>query len=254
MFGVTAPHVVKTTSVIIPGISKICFVRNVMTTKSMFLGASILALAVSAPVVARAASDQQTLIDRASITISDLKRDKEFGTAKTLLQKARAILIVPRLYKGGFFVGGEGGDGLLLTHAQNGWSAPAFYGIGSASFGLQIGLEQSEMILFVMSQKALDALMADQFKIGAEAGLAVVTLGSNVEGATTSAGGADIVTWASSTGAYAGVSLNGSVIKPSPDSDRAYYGRSVTTRDIVYRRAVSNPGAAPLQQALATVR
>jgi SH3 domain-containing YSC84-like protein 1 len=223
-----------------------------MLTISRMLGASAIVLsAAAAP--AHAQTDQQQLVDRARITIEDLKRDKEFGTAKDLIHHARAILIVPRLYKGGFIVGGEGGSGVLLGRTSGGgWSSPAFYAIGSASFGLQIGLQESEMILFVMTQKGLDALMQDQFKVGVGAGIAVVTLGSSVEGATTSAAGADIVTWASSSGAYAGVSLNGSVIKPQPDDNAAYYGRKLTTQQII--RGVESPNGAALRQSLATVR
>jgi SH3 domain-containing YSC84-like protein 1 len=225
-----------------------------MKITRIFLSASFGALALLSVSAANAASDQQSLVDRARITIDDLRKDPSFGNARDLLRTARAILIVPRLYKGGFFVGGEGGNGVLLAREKNGtWSSPAFYGIGSASFGLQIGLEQSEMIIIIMSQKALDALMTDQFKVGANANIAVVTLGSGVEGATTSHAGADIVTWASSSGAYAGVSLNGSVIKPLQGDTAAYYGRKVTPRDILYHQNVSNPGAASLRQALLSV-
>jgi SH3 domain-containing YSC84-like protein 1 len=210
---------------------------------------ALLALAFAAP-MAHAASDQQNLVDRARITIDDVYKDKAFGNSPDLIHKARAILIIPRLYKGGFFVGGEGGDGVMLARTPHGWSQPAFYAMGSASFGLQIGLEQSEVVLFIMSQKALDAVLRNQFKFGANAGLAVVTLGSSVGAATTSAAGADIVVWASSSGASAGITLDGSIIKPSPDSDRDYYGRNLNTRDIIFRNEGINPGAASLRQAL----
>ncbi len=225
-----------------------------MKTATRLLGATILASSMSlmlgAP-LATAASDQQSTVDRAKVVVGDLRQDKEFGTARDLLHRARAVLIVPRLVKGGFFVGGEGGDGVLLTHQQaGGWSQPAFYAIGSASFGLQIGVEQSEMVMIVMSQKALDALMHDQFKIGADAGLAVVTLGAGVEAGTTAAAGADIVVWASSSGAYAGVTVNGSIVKPQFDADRTYYGPGVTARDILFRGTVVNPSAGPLVSAM----
>jgi len=227
---------------------------TVMNTATRLLGATILATSMSlmlgAP-LATASSDQQLTVDRAQLVIGDLRQDKEYGNARDLLHRARAVLIVPRLYKGGFFVGGEGGNGVLLTHKQaGGWSEPAFYAIGSASFGLQIGLEQSEMVMFVMSQKALDALMHDQFKIGEDAGLAVVTPGAGVEAGTTAAAGADIVVWASSSGAYAGVSLNGSIVKRQFDADRTHYGPGVTARDILFRGAVANPSASPLVRAL----
>ena len=229
-----------------------------MNTATRLLGGSMLSLGLSLGVLgappAHAQSDQQVTVDRAGFVINDLRHDKAFGNARDLLQRARAVLIVPRLYKGGFLVGGEGGTGVLLTQKSGGgWSEPAFYAIGSASFGLQIGLEQSEMIMFVMSEKALDALMRDQFKFGAEAGLAVVTLGSNVEAATTAAAGPDIVVWASSSGAYAGVSLNGSIIKPQFDEDHAYYGPGVTQRDILFSGTVANPHAGALVSALGSL-
>lgn len=229
-----------------------------MNTATRLLGATMLSAGLSLSVLgappAHAESDQQTTVDRALFVVNDLRHDKEFGSARDLLHRARAMLIVPRLYKGGFFVGGEGGNGVLLTHqAGRAWSEPAFYVIGSASFGLQIGLEQSEMVMFIMSQKALDAVMQAQFKIGADAGLAVVTLGSAVEAATTAAAGADIVVWASSSGAYAGVSVNGSIIKSQPDADRAYYGPGVTQRDILFRGTVANPHASALVGALGSL-
>lgn len=228
-----------------------------MKTATRILAETILATSMSlmlgAP-LAKAASDQQLTVDRAQLVVGDLRQDKEFGNARDLLHRARAVLIVPRLYKGGFFVGGEGGNGVLLTHKPaGGWSDPAFYAIGSASFGLQIGLEQSEMVMLVMSQKALDALMHDQFKIGADAGLAVVTLGAGMGAGTTAAAGADIVVWASSSGAYAGVTLNGSIVKPQFDADRTYYGPGVTARDILFRGTVANPSASPLVNALDTL-
>jgi len=229
-----------------------------MNTATRLLGGTILSLGLSLGVLgaplAHAQSDQQVTVDRAGYVLNDLRHDKAFGNARDLVRRARAVLIVPRLYKGGFFVGGEGGTGVLMTQKRGGgWSEPAFYAIGSASFGLQIGLEQSEMIMFVMSQKALEALMRDQFKFGADAGLAVVTLGSNVEAATTAAAGPDIVVWASSSGAYAGVSLNGSIIKPQFDEDHAYYGPGVTQQDILFRGTVANPHASALVGALGSL-
>jgi lipid-binding SYLF domain-containing protein len=215
----------------------------------------VLALAMSAALglgrgPARAAGDEQALVDHAVGTLSDLRRDKEFGNARTLLHRARAVLIAPRIFKAGFFVGGEGGQAVLMSRDAKGWSNPAFYTVASASFGLQIGAQESEMIIFVMSDKALQALMKDNFKIGANAGLAIATLGSTVEGATTSNAGADIVVWASASGAYAGLTLDGTLITPNKDYDAAYYGRSVTSTDIVHGRSVHSPAASPLVKAV----
>ncbi len=213
-----------------------------------------IALPVAFAPAARAASEAANLVDRARITVQDLKHDKEFGNARELLRHAKGVLIVPSLVKGGFFFGAEGGAGVLLSHNGASWGYPAFYTLASASFGLQIGLEKAELVLIVMTDRALQALMRDEFKIGAGAGLAIVTLGSSVEGATTAAAGADIVVWASASGAYAGVSINGSIVKPRTEWDASYYGRPVSSADIVIKGNVHNGGADVLRRDLATVK
>ena len=210
-------------------------------------GAMLVSVLAASPAFA---SDEQTLINHSVGTLQDLRHDKEFGNARSLLNRARAIMIAPRIFKAGFFFGGEGGQAVLLVRGAHGWSDPAFYQIASASFGLQIGAQESEMIMFVMTDRALNALMRDKFKIGANAGIAVATLGSTVEGATTGNVGADLIVWASASGAYAGISLDGSVIEPMHDGDAHYYGRPVTSSDIVMRHAVHAPGAATLVRAV----
>jgi lipid-binding SYLF domain-containing protein len=162
------------------------------------------------------------------------------------------VLIVPRLFKGGFIVGGEGGQGVLLVRGPgNTRSNPAFYGSGSASFGS--GLEQSEAVLLVMTQSGLDALMRDQFKVGAQAGIAIANLGSGVEAAVSGNARPDIVAWSSSSGAYTGIALNGSIIKPQPEDDHAYYGRKLGTSDIVFGHHGTAPQATGLRRELATI-
>ena len=217
-------------------------------SRSILAAAVVMALAGAIPAPAFAAGEEQATVDHALGTLQDLRN--EFGNARQLLQTARAVLIAPRIFKAGFFVGGEGGQAVLMTRGAHGWSDPAFYTVGSASFGLQIGAQESELIMFVMSDRALQALMRDKFEIGANAGLAIATLGSTVEGGTTSAAGADIVVWASSSGAYAGISLQGTVISADNSEDRDYYGRHLTSGDIVLRREGHNPRADALVRTL----
>ena len=219
-------------------------------TVSTVLSSLLLASPVLTASPAFAGPDQQATVDHALGTLQDLRRDKEFGNARQMIRTARAVMIAPRIFKAGFFVGGEGGTALLMVRGSHGWSNPAFYTIASATFGLQIGAQESEMILFIQSDRALRAVMKDRFKVGANAGLAIATLGSNVQGATTANAGADIIVWASSSGAYAGITLDGSLIEPKGEADASYYGKSVTTGDIVLRNTVSNPSAASLRRAL----
>ncbi len=217
------------------------------------LGAAALLGAAMLPApAAMAQTEQQVTVDGARKVLADLRRDKAFGNAVALLRRARAVLIVPKLVKGGFFVGGEGGNGVMLARTRTGWSDPAFYALGSASFGLQIGLEQSEVVMLIMSQKALNGVLQNQFKLGAQAGISVVTLGSGVEGALTGAQVPDVVVWSSSTGLYGGLTVDGSIIKGEPERDSQYYRKSVTSRDVLYGR-VYNPSGSALRSELAAL-
>ncbi len=208
-----------------------------------------------APGVAAAAqvSDEQKVVDGARRTLLALRDDKALGgLARDLIHKARAVLIVPQLVKAGFILGGEGGDGVLLTRDASGsWSYPAFCGMGGGSIGLQIGGEVSQIVLIIMTEPALRAVMRDEFKIGAEAGITVVTLGGGTEASTTANAGADIYAVARSTGLFGGVALEGAIIAPSTDWNHAYYGSGVTAEAIVLRRAAANPAADALRSTLA---
>ncbi|MGD0144187.1 MAG: lipid-binding SYLF domain-containing protein, partial [Rhizomicrobium sp.] len=151
------------------------------------------------------ASDQTEVLAQATRTVDNLKHDPSFAQAQEMLRHARAVLIVPKLIKGGFIFGAEGGDGVLLERHGKSWSQPAFYTLGSASFGLQAGLEQAQIVLLIMSDRALRGIEESKFKIGAGAGLTVVTLSAGAEGATSGNLSGDIVVWTSATGAYGGL-------------------------------------------------
>lgn len=198
------------------------------------------------------AADEPSILAHANATVLDLKHDPVFGNARATLRNARAVLIVPRLVKGGFIFGAEGGDGVLMARTARGWSSPAFYTLGSASFGLQIGLEQAELVMFIMSDRALRGIEQGKFKLGAGAGLTIITLGAAAEAATPANLSGDIIVWATAKGAYGGLTLNGSIIAPQDSENAEFYGRPVSVREILMNR-VSSPAASALRANLATV-
>jgi lipid-binding SYLF domain-containing protein len=189
-----------------------------LTFKGLAKLASAAALAALAFTGPAQADDRAELLHDANRVVNHLRSDPAFGTARTMLQGAEAVYIVPKLVKGGFIFGAEGGDGVLLKRTGKGWSEPRFYGMGSASFGLQAGLQQAELVFIINSRRALAGIEKGEVKLGAGAGLTVVTLSSGAEGATTAHGG-DIVVWTSGTGAYAGLTFNGTVIKQDKDEN-----------------------------------
>lgn len=196
----------------------------------------------------------QELVDRSTLTVETMLDNGGASAhqATQLLHRAKAVVVCPRIFRAGFFIGGEGGRCVVAARAANGsWSDPAFYTMGSASFGLQIGAQDAEVIMLLMNRTALNAFLNSQFKIGADAGLSVATLGAGIGGATGTALGADIVTFAKARGLYGGISLSGSVFSNDSALDEHYYGQSVGPRGIVINMAVNNAGANPLRAMLA---
>jgi lipid-binding SYLF domain-containing protein len=190
-------------------------------------------LAAAAPL--QAAPDHQSLIDRATATVEDMRNDASFGNSTELLGRAKAVMIVPQLVKGGFMFGAEGGSGVLLARRDGAWSNPAFYTMGAASFGLQIGIESAELVMFVMTQRALDAWLKNEVKLGVNAGLTVLVVGTAAEAAATTNANVDVIAWARAKGAYAGISLAGSVIKPNKKAIAGYYGKGLAPEQILLK-------------------
>jgi lipid-binding SYLF domain-containing protein len=210
------------------------------------------ALLFNTPGASAAASDQMETLNRAAITIDHMKSDPAFERARTMMKDAKAVLVVPRLVKGGFIFGAEGGNGVLMKKNGAGWSSPAFYTLGSASFGLQAGLEQAEVVMLIMSDRALDAVTRSEFKIGAGLGLTMVNLSAGAEAATPPNLSGDIIIWTSAKGLYGGLTLNGSIVKPRDDWNTAFYGRRVQVSDILADR-VRSPVGNPIGQHLASL-
>jgi lipid-binding SYLF domain-containing protein len=173
------------------------------------------------------------LIEQAERTVDHMQTDPAFAQARDMLKNARGILIVPSLVKGGFIFGAEDGNGVLLAKRDNGWTDPAFFAIGSASFGLQAGLENAEIAMLVMSDKALRTLESGSLKLGAGGGLTFVNLSGGAEAATPVNFSGDLIIWTSATGVYGGLTLNGSVIKQRLEWNKKFYGRPTGARAIL---------------------
>jgi lipid-binding SYLF domain-containing protein len=194
---------------------------------------------------------EQDLVDKATLSVQGMMTAREGHDAQPLLRRAIGVVVCPELFRASFVVGGAGGDCVLASRGSNGWSNPAFYQLSTGSLGLQVGVQDTELMLLILSQRALQAVIDDQFKIGGSANLAFATLGTGVEGATTAAMRADIVAFARNRGLYAGLSLDGSLLSSLSSWDSGYYGRVLGPQDILLGGQGSNPGAAPLREILA---
>lgn len=212
---------------------------------------AIACLLALVPVAARAQVEQQQVVDRATLAVQDLLNDRTGRDAQYMLRRARAAMICPQVFRAGFLFGGLGGSCVLAARdAAGSWSSPAFYGLGGASFGLQAGVQDAEVMFLIMNEGALRAVMDNQLKLGADAAVTFVDLGGGVEGATTTALSADIVGFSRARGLYAGISLGGSMMSQKSEWNQAYYGRPVGVQQVVLTMEVNNAGADPLRQLL----
>lgn len=206
--------------------------------------AALLVLVSAAPV---AAESPHVLVDRSVGVVDELRADRAIDSAD-LLRRALAVMIVPELSKGGVLVGGQGGTGLLLVkNTAGGWNGPAFYSIGGATVGLQVGFQTAKLVFFVMSDAALQRWVRGDFTFGGQDGVAVFMHGTEVTNKTPQ--GADVIAWARASGAYAGITVEGTDVSYNVNENRAYYDRIVGAQDIINAAAI-NPGAEPLRQAL----
>ena len=189
--------------------------------------------------------EQQGLVDNARVTFESFMKDKDYSWLKENLNQAKGFIIIPSLLKAGFVIGGSGGSGVLIVknHKTGQWSQPAFYTLGSGTFGLQIGAEAAEVIMMVRTQKAVDALFTSSFKLGGDTSIAVGPVGAGAKSNIV----ADILSFTRTKGAYAGVSLEGSVVKTKDKWNKAYYGKAVSPVDIIVKGSVSNSGSKALR-------
>jgi lipid-binding SYLF domain-containing protein len=212
--------------------------------------------AIAAALVAAVPASAETphdLVAAATATVEQFVADADFDNLRTLLERARGVVIVPDLYKAGLIIGGETGSAVILARDVNSgaWSYPAFMTMASGSVGLQIGASVSRIVLVIMTDKGMEAMLADKVNIGGDASVAAGPVGANVEAATTSTEmDRDIYAYGTGQGLFAGVAIEGAILIPDEDVNQLYYGEAATTRQIVQAGTVENGDADGLRAAL----
>lgn len=201
---------------------------------------------------ASALTEQEELVQRAAIAVASLKNFNDVGTIRPYIKGARAVVVIPSFVKAGFIVGGAHGSGVMVgRNTKTGkWRYPAFISLTEGSLGLQIGVDESEIMMIVLTEKGMNALLHDGVKLGAEAGIAVFTIGAGREGSTTTAVGADVVTFARSKGLFAGLSIEGAVLSQDQAANTVYHGKAYTTKQLVTTDVKGNRAADELRKAL----
>jgi len=218
--------------------------RNVITMFAL--------LALSGTSLAAKADDVKQL-EKAADVLNEIMRAPDKGIPSDLLAKSVCVGLVPSEVKAAFVVGGTYGRGVLVCrrHGDGAWGAPSMFTLGGANIGFQIGGKATDVVFLVMNPEGARKLVQDSVKLGGEISAAAGPVGRTAEGATDAQLHAEILSYSRTRGLFAGVSLDGAVLKQDHDDNARLYGRPVNPKDILIRGAVASPPAArPLDHLL----
>lgn len=195
-------------------------------------------VAASAALLATGLSAQEETPDHrlrtAARVFHEVMAAPDKGIPRDLLEKAQCVIIIPGLKKAAFLVGGDYGRGYAVCRHDAAWTGPAAIRFGGGSFGAQIGLESTDVIMLVMDRKGMENLAKDKFTVGADASAAAGPVGRTAAADTDASLHAEILSWSRAHGAFAGVSLDGTVVSKDGGEDRKLYGTDVENRAILH--------------------
>jgi lipid-binding SYLF domain-containing protein len=215
-----------------------------------------IAVAILAIQVSKAASDKQVerLKDARSV-LQAIMDTPDKGIPEDLLARAACVGIIPSVKKLAIGIGGEHGAGYVICRKNNGkgaWGAPSGFSISGGSFGLQLGASATDFVLLFMNTDGIEKLLQDKFTLGADASVAAGPVGRSAKAATDAQMTAKVLSYSRSKGLFGGLSLNGSVLRPSGDDNEELYGRKMNPKDILVVGNVATPPAAGPLVALLT--
>jgi lipid-binding SYLF domain-containing protein len=219
------------------------------TVRTVVMG---LTLAMAAGADLRADDER---LQTAAAVLTEMASTDDDGIPGNLLSRARCLAIIPSVKRAALGIGGQYGRGYISCRTEaGGWSAPGGLRIEGGSIGFQIGASGTDVILAVLNERGADGLLASQFTVGADAGVAAGPVGRQAAAQTDITLLAQILAWSRSRGAYAGISLQGSTLREDSSENRELYGREISNKEIVRDGGAPIPaGAAPLMQALAAL-
>jgi len=180
-----------------------------------------------------AREDSVDRMDRSVAVLHAIMSTPDKGIPEEVLNGAKCIVVVPDLIKGGFVFGGKHGRGVATCRTAEGWSAPAFISVGGGSWGLQIGVEDVDLVMLVMNDRGLQHLLSSKFELTGEGSVAAGPVGRHASAGTDWKMNTEMLTYSRSKGIFAGLTLEGAVVEQDNDSTEAIYGKHMRFRSIL---------------------
>ncbi len=220
--------------------------------KNLFM-ISVVSLLLTLPATVSASDrdDDVSRIQNATRVFQEIMNAPDNGIPNEILESAKCIAIIPGDKKFAFIFGGNYGRGLATCQTQHGWSAPMFLAVEGGSVGYQIGGSSTDLVMIFMNDHALQSLLGDKFKLGADATVAAGPVGRHTAAGTDIRMSAEILSYSRAKGIFAGVSLDGAVVQTDKSGDRAMYGDAVNRREILNGKVPAPESARPLLREIA---
>jgi lipid-binding SYLF domain-containing protein len=200
---------------------------------------ALLALALTAltagPAAARGIEEERETLNESIVVLESLVKGPDAEIPDQILKRAEAILIIPKLAKGGLIVGAERGTGVFSVkdHATGAWGAPSFMTLTGGSIGWQLGFTSVDMVLLVMNRDAIDDLLDSEFTLGANASVAVGPVGRSAELSTDATLTAQILAYSRAKGLFAGLAIKGATLEDDQDANASFYGKPVSAKQVI---------------------
>jgi SH3 domain-containing YSC84-like protein 1 len=200
------------------------------------------------------AKKQQDRVENSGKVIKEIL-DVPDNVPQDLLDKAKCVVVLPSVVKFAIGIGGSYGRGVMTCrtgeHFTGPWGAPSIIALEGGSFGLQLGGQATDFVLLLMASRSADAVLSSKVKLGADASAAAGPKGRDAAAATDVTLRAEILSYSRSRGLFAGISLEGSTLRPDKSANKELYDKDVSAKDIVLNGAVPAPPAA--QELLSTL-
>ena len=183
-------------------------------------------------------------LNNATEVIKQIMSVPDKGIPDGIMAQATCVLVVPSLKKAAFVVGADYGQGVITCRTGKGWSAPVFARVAGGSFGFQIGVQGTDLVLVAINQKGMQDLLHTKIKLGADASVAAGPVGRSTQASTDVGMSAEMLTWSRNKGVFAGVDLSGATINQNAQDTTLYYGSNVSYTDIAAGKVPVPAGAA----------
>jgi len=193
-----------------------------------------------------AADKEQDRLENSGVVMEEIMNTPE-NIPQDVLEKAECIIVFPSVLKFAIGFGGSYGRGAMVCRTgpefKGPWGAPAMYALEGGSFGLQLGGQATDLVLLVMNERGANSILSSKVKLGAGASVAAGPKGRDAQAATDASLRAEILSYSRTRGLFAGISLQGSTLRPDDDASAEIYGRKITAREIVLGNNVAVPAA-----------